>query len=158
MIHISNKTNLIFAGHLICRLQLKRGLFWYRHYPKLHQMVKYGSSRALIQSFVAKLRCASFSIRKNEEKWLDGPKKHTNVDVRETKSLRSYMPHTKVGKNKSLNIIHSKLINLIIYNHIWSKSISNHMKPARGPQTMFVCQWLLWNYCRASYGKPSEVC
>ena len=30
------------------QLQLKRGLFWYRHYPKLHQMVKYGSSRALV--------------------------------------------------------------------------------------------------------------
>ena len=28
------------------RLQLKRGLFWYRHYPKLHEMVKYRSSRA----------------------------------------------------------------------------------------------------------------
>ena len=28
------------------RLQLKRGLFWYRHYPKLHQIVKYRSSRA----------------------------------------------------------------------------------------------------------------
>ena len=32
----------------IYRLQLKRGLFWYRHYPKLHRMVKYGSSRALV--------------------------------------------------------------------------------------------------------------
>ena len=34
----------------IYRLQLKRGLFWYRHYPKLHQMVKYGSSRALVRT------------------------------------------------------------------------------------------------------------
>ena len=45
-------------GYVHCRLQLKRGLFWYRLYPKLDQMVKYGSSRAL--------RCASFLIRKNE--------------------------------------------------------------------------------------------
>ena len=22
------------------------------------------------------------------------------------------------------------------------------MIPARGPQTMFFCQWLLWNHCR----------
>ena len=33
--------------YTIYRLQLKRGLFWYRNYPKLHEMVKYRSSRAL---------------------------------------------------------------------------------------------------------------
>ena len=32
----------------VCRLQLKRGLLWYRHFPKLQEMVKYGSSRALV--------------------------------------------------------------------------------------------------------------
>ena len=36
----------------------------------------------------------------------------------EKKSLISYMPHTKVGKNKCSDILHSKLTNLIIYNHI----------------------------------------
>ena len=35
-------------NHEILRLQLKRGLFWYRHYPKWYQMVKYRSSRALV--------------------------------------------------------------------------------------------------------------
>ena len=33
-------------GFSLLRLQLKPGLFWYRHYPKLHEMVKYRSSRA----------------------------------------------------------------------------------------------------------------
>ena len=28
------------------RLQLKPGLFWYRHHPKMHEMVSDGSSRA----------------------------------------------------------------------------------------------------------------
>ena len=36
----------------------------------------------------------------------------------EQKSLRSYMPHTKVEKNKCSNKIHLKLINSIIYNQI----------------------------------------
>ena len=44
-------------------------------------------------------------------------KKIKNVDFREKKSLRSYMPSTKVGKIKSSNKSRSKLINLIIHNH-----------------------------------------
>ena len=46
----------------------------------------------------AKFHCASFLLWKNEEKWHHGPKKHKHVVLREKTSLRSYMPHTKVGK------------------------------------------------------------
>ena len=64
----------------------------------------------------AKFDCASFSIQKNGEKWQYGPKKHKHVVFRKKKSLRSYMPHTKLGKNKCSDIVCSKLISLIIYN------------------------------------------
>ena len=78
------------------------------------------------EPFVAKLRCTSFLLRKNQEQWQYGPTKHKNVD-REKKSLRSYMPHTKVGKNKPSDKIHSNLINLIIYNHFWLTFIKIHV-------------------------------
>ena len=45
-------------------------------------------------------------------------KTQTYVVFREKKSLRSYTGHTKVGKNKKLDIIQLDLINLIIYNEI----------------------------------------
>ena len=45
-------------------------------------------------NYVARL----FYFEKKEEKWQYGPKKHKHVDFGETKSLRSYMPHTKVGQ------------------------------------------------------------
>ena len=41
-------------------------------------------------------------------------KKHKNVVFRGNKSLRRYMPHTKVGKKKCSDIIYLHLINLII--------------------------------------------
>ena len=64
------------------RLQLKRGLFWYRHYPKLHQMVKHGSSRALVWTIRRQITLRVFFISKNEEKKSDGPKNHKNIDFR----------------------------------------------------------------------------
>ena len=60
--------------HTPLRLQLKRGLFWYRRYPKLHQMVKYGSSRDLVRTIRRQITLRVFFIRKNAEKWLYGPK------------------------------------------------------------------------------------
>ena len=45
-------------------------------------------------------------------------KKNTKMYFSWKKSLRSYMPHTKVGKTKCSDIIYSNLINLITYNHI----------------------------------------
>ena len=41
--------------------------------------------------------------------------KHKHADFREKKSLRSYMPHTKIGEKKSANKTYSKLIKSIIY-------------------------------------------
>ena len=89
-----------------------------RHYPKLHQMVNNGTSRALIHIIRRQITLRVFFNPKNLEKWLYGQKKDKNVDFGEKKSLRSYMPSTKVGKNKSSNKIHSNLINLIIHNNI----------------------------------------
>ena len=55
--------------------------------------------------------------------------KNTKMLIFMKKSLRSYMPSTKVGKNKKLNKIHSKSINLIIHNNIQLISINNtHIK------------------------------
>ena len=64
------KTNPIKmkSEFMICRLQLKRGLFWYRHYPKLHEMVKYRSSRAEILTNLRGNSTCVFFIRKNVEK------------------------------------------------------------------------------------------
>ena len=58
------------AGHksqeyLLFRLQLKRGLFWYEHHRKMHEMVSDRSSRAEISTdFRNKKQFASFVIRK----------------------------------------------------------------------------------------------
>ena len=49
------------------RLQLKRGLFWYRHHPEMHEMVSDRSSRAETWSDLRKNSMRIFSIRTNEE-------------------------------------------------------------------------------------------
>ena len=132
LILVSNLTFLIFSifhdmfryglipfdmsWYTFYRLQLKRGLFWYRHHPKMHEMVSDRSSRAENLTDFPKFQCASFLIRKNVEKWQYGPKKHKNVVFRGKKSLRSYTGHTKVGKNKFPDIIYLNWINLIVYN------------------------------------------
>ena len=56
--------------------------------------------------------------------------KHKNVVFREKQSLRSYMPSTKVGKNKSSNETYSKLIDLrvdfigTIFFQLWCEACS----------------------------------
>ena len=101
--------------YFLRRLHLKRGLFWYRHYPKLHQMVKYRSSRALVWTNLRQISLRVFFTSNKWETLQYGPKKHKHVFFHE-KSSRNYMPHTKVGKIKCSNIIYSKLTNLIIHN------------------------------------------
>ena len=98
------------------RLQLKRGLFWTDIIQNCTKWSITGLHGLSYTSFDAKLRCASFLPQKNQEKSQYDPKKHKNADFHEKKSLRSYMPNTKVGKKTSSNKIHSKLIDLIIYN------------------------------------------
>ena len=66
----------------------------------------------------AKFQCASFLIRKNVKKWQYGRKKKHTCRFSWKKSLRSRMPHTKVVKNKKLDIIQ---LNLIKFNRIISK-------------------------------------
>ena len=38
----------VVGGLLSCRLQLKRGLFWYGYYPNMHEMVSDWSPQAEI--------------------------------------------------------------------------------------------------------------
>ena len=52
--------------------------------------------------------------------------RHTNVIFRETKSLRSYMPHTKVGKNMLFDIIYLDFIDLIIYLVVSAEHSPDH--------------------------------
>ena len=82
------------------RLQLKRGLFWYRQYPKLHQMVKYGSSQALVWTIRRQITLRVFFIRKNEEHILYGPKKLKNVDFREKNFEKLHASHQSWKKQK----------------------------------------------------------
>ena len=61
------------------RLQLKRGLFWYRNYQKLHEMVKYRSSRALVWTNRSGISRRVFFNSKKCWKMIRWSKKHENV-------------------------------------------------------------------------------
>ena len=50
--------------------------------------------------FGAKLRCASFLIRKNQEKWQYGPKKLKSVDFREKNLWEATCLTPKLEKTK----------------------------------------------------------
>ena len=65
------------------RLQLKRGLFWYRHIQNCTKWSTMGVHGLSLGPFVAKLRCVSFLLWKNVEKWYYGSKNHKNVILRE---------------------------------------------------------------------------
>jgi len=83
-----------------CRLELQRGLFWYGHHSKMHEMVSDRSSRA---EHWTDLRKISMRVFFNSKKWKHANtvgKKRKNVVFRSNKSLRSYTGHTKVVKNK----------------------------------------------------------
>ena len=54
--------------HPIYRLQLKRGLFWYRHHPKMHEMVSDRSSGAKNCTDLRKMSMRVFFDSKNVEK------------------------------------------------------------------------------------------
>ena len=66
------------------RLQLTRGLFWYRHHPKIHEMVSDRSSQA--------------------ENWM-GQKNANMYLFNENQSLRSYMGHANIGKDNLSDMI-----------------------------------------------------
>ena len=98
------------------RLQLKRGLFWYRHHTKIPEMVSDRCSRAEHLTIFCEMSMHVFFNSKKCGKMRICSKKHTHVVFRETTSLRSYTGHTKVGKIKFSDIIYLSWINLIIYN------------------------------------------
>ena len=64
---------------------------------------------------------------KKMEKNDDVVQQNSKMLVFVKKSLRSYMPNTKVGKNNFPDIIHSKLTSLIICHQNQSKSIKTHI-------------------------------
>jgi len=53
-----------------CRIQLKRGLFWYRHHPNFHEMVSDRSSRAenWTDQIFRKCQCAYFLVQQKNKK------------------------------------------------------------------------------------------
>ena len=83
----------------ICRLQLKRRLFWYRHHPKMHEMGSDRSSRAENWTDLPKNSMRVFFDSKKCGKMIVWSKKLEHLVFRE-KKIRSYTGHTKVGKNK----------------------------------------------------------
>ena len=109
----SNKTPLGEQQQI--RLQLKRGLFWYRNYPTLHEISKYRSSRADLWTNLRQNSLRVLFLWKNKEKYKI-VQKNTKLLFFVKKSLRSYMPHTKVGQNTKIDNIYLKLISLMIYN------------------------------------------
>ena len=62
--------------------------------------------------------------------------KHTNVDFRETIFEKLHASHQICTKNNCSDIIHSRLINLIIYNNVQLKSINNHIHFDKTHKTM----------------------
>ena len=67
------------AIYTYIRLQLKRGLFWYRHYPKFHQMVKYASSRALVWTICRQITLRVFFTSNKWKKNTIWSNKNTNM-------------------------------------------------------------------------------
>ena len=98
-----------------CRLQLKRGLFWYRHHPNMHEMVSVRSSRAETWTDLRKISMRVFFNSKKCGKMIIWYQKTQTCSFSWTNFLRSYTGPTKVGKNNL-----SDIIELL-------KSIKNHM-------------------------------
>ena len=124
---------LLFLLSLIInlnRLQLKRGLFWYRNYPKLHEMVKYRSSRALVWTNRSGISRRIFFNSKKCWKIIIWSKKTQQCCFLEKKYLRSKMPHTKNGKThfsrwnqltiNSFNYLQSFLIKIYWTSYIFT--------------------------------------
>ena len=87
-------------SNTICRLQLKQGLFWYGHHPKILEMVSDRSSGAETWKDLRKISMrVLFDSNKCKQiqLWVD---KNSNMSLFvKNKSLRSYTGHTKIGKN-----------------------------------------------------------
>ena len=88
-----------------CRLQLKRGLFWYWHHPQMHEMVSDRSSRAEIWTDLRKMSMRVFSDSKRYKKIQMWVKQIQTCNSSWNKSLKSYTGHTKIGKHNLSDII-----------------------------------------------------
>ena len=89
-VHVYNFTDFNLSG----------GCFGTDIIQKCTKWSQIGVHGLKICQIFAKFQCASFPIRKNVKKWKYGRKKRKTVVFRETKSLRSYTGHTKVGKKQ----------------------------------------------------------
>ena len=76
----SQSTLSAFLVHGLIRLQLKRGLFWYRHYPKCTKWSQIGVHGLMFLPIFAKFQCAFFNSKTcgNMTIW----KKHKHVVFR----------------------------------------------------------------------------
>ena len=93
-------------GTLSADFNLSGGCFCTDNHPKMHEMVSYRSSRAEFLTNLGEIAMrVSFNSTKmwNNDNMVD--QKHRIVVFSEKQSLRSRMPHTKVVKNKQLDII-----------------------------------------------------
>ena len=59
---------MVYNAIQLYRLQVKRGLFWYRHHPKLQELVSDRSSRAEKWTDLRKMSMRVFFDSKNMEK------------------------------------------------------------------------------------------
>ena len=85
---------------ILSRLQLKRGLFWDHIIQNCTKWSNSGVHGLSYTPFVAKLRCASFLIRKNQETWQYGPTKLKNVDFPEKIFEKLHASHQSWKKQK----------------------------------------------------------
>ena len=106
----------LLAPKDVCRLQLKRGLFWYRNYPKLHEMVKYRSSRALDWTNRSGISRRVFFNSKKCWKMTIRPKKTQKCCFSWKNLWEATCLTPKMGKQIRYNPL--KINNLIIYNQI----------------------------------------
>ena len=83
----------------LIRFQLKRGLFLYRHHPKMHEMVSDRSLGAANWTGLRKMSMRIFLIRNNVEKGEDGRTKHKHVFFVKTNIWEATRAIPKLGKS-----------------------------------------------------------
>ena len=88
-----------------------------RHYPKLHQMVNNGTSRALIHVIRCQITLRVFFISKKSRKMTIWSKKTQKCWCSWKKIFEKLHASHQSWKKKCSDIIHSKLMNLIIHSH-----------------------------------------
>ena len=100
------------------RIQLKRGLCWYRHHPKMYERALYRNSRADLLTNLLDISMRVFLIRTNVGTWHHGQKKQKNTHnccFSWTNLWETTRIIPKLEKKRS-EVIYLNLVSLIIYN------------------------------------------